>query len=392
MLQRLAKTGVACALHWTGADKLIGVLRHSRHMPLVIGYHRVVEDFAASVEGYMPPMLISRRTLEHHLDWLGRRHRLLSLDELGARLESGEPFDKPTAVITFDDGYADLYHHAFPLLKRKGIPAGIFVVTDLIGTARLQIYDKLYLLLTGCFSRWGSASQELARLLTHLEVRLHHVGNMHSVARDPFTATRAIVTTLSQPEICRMIEALETQVTIEEGERSELHPLSWEMVVEMQRAGMTIGSHTKTHVLLPNERWERVLDETASSRQALERRLGTSINHFAYPDGRFNAATVNWVAEAGYRFAYTTCLHRDPNYPLLTIPRKILWENACSDALGRFSSPLMSCEAHRVFSSVAKCRRDHGERGLAGWKMARPVAPSRSTSIARAEESTSHPG
>jgi peptidoglycan/xylan/chitin deacetylase (PgdA/CDA1 family) len=360
MLRRLATTGLACPLHWTGADKLIGVLSGSGKMPLVIGYHRVVEDFTASAEHYIPGMLISCRMLERHLDWLGRRWRFLSLDELGARLESGEPFDKPVAAITFDDGYADLYHHAFPLLKRKGIPAGIFVVTDLIGTAGLQIYDRLYLLLSSCFSRWQPASQDLARVLADLKVRLPRLDNMKAVARDPLTATRALVTTLSQSEICRVIETLEAQVTIHESELSELHSLTWEMVSEMHRAGMTIGSHTKTHVLLPNEGWERVVDETASSRQVLEQRLGTSIIHFAYPGGQFNAATVSSVAEAGYRCAYTTCLHRSPLYPLLTIPRTIMSEDSGMDALGHFSPSILSCQARRVFHVAAACGHDHG--------------------------------
>jgi peptidoglycan/xylan/chitin deacetylase (PgdA/CDA1 family) len=368
MLRRLAKTGIACALHSTGADKLIGVLSGSRSMPLVIGYHRVVEDFTSSAKDYMPEMLISCRTLEHHLDWLGRRYRFLSLDDVGAQLESGEPFDKPVAAITFDDGYAAVYHHAFPLLQRKGIPAAIFVVTDLVNTARLQIYDKLYLLLTRCLSRWQSASQDLARMLTRLEVRLPRVDNMDAVVRDPFTAMRVLVTNLSQSEICRVIEALEAQVKIEEGEASELHPLTWEMVLEMHRAGMTIGSHTKTHVLLPNEHCERVLDETANSRRALERRLRTSIVHFAYPDGRFTPATVSSVADAGYRFGYTTCLHRDPLYPLLTIPRTLLWENSCMDALGHFSPSIMSCQAYGVFDFVAGCKQNHG------WPVSTPFA------------------
>src|SRR2546427_5062632 len=184
MLRRFAKTGIACALHWSGADKLIGVLSGARNMPLVIGYHRVVEDFTTSAEDYMPAMLISRRTLECHLDWIGRRYRFLSMDELGARLENGEPFDKPVAAITFDDGYADVYHHAFPLLKRKGIPAGIFVVTDLIGTARLQFYDKLYLLLTRAYSRWDSAPHALARLLMDIKVRPPNMDNLKTIACD----------------------------------------------------------------------------------------------------------------------------------------------------------------------------------------------------------------
>jgi len=86
MLRQLAKTGIACALHWTGANKLIGVLNDSRNMPLVLGYHRVVEDYAASAGHSLPAMLISRRMLERQLDWIGRHFRFVSLDELSPRL------------------------------------------------------------------------------------------------------------------------------------------------------------------------------------------------------------------------------------------------------------------------------------------------------------------
>ncbi|HXC61394.1 MAG TPA: polysaccharide deacetylase family protein, partial [Nitrospiria bacterium] len=154
-LRSLIKTGLSCGLHWTGADKLIGSFGGYRNTPLVIGYHRVVEDLPAYGGNGVPRMIISRRTLERQLDWIGRRFRFISLDELGEKLECGEKFDKPVAVITFDDGYSDIYYNAFPLLKQKGIPAGVFVVTDLIGASRLQIHDKLYLLLECAFSLWG---------------------------------------------------------------------------------------------------------------------------------------------------------------------------------------------------------------------------------------------
>src|ERR1035441_8639421 len=48
---------------------------------------RVVENFAASAATSIPSLLVSRQMLERHLDWLGRRFRFVSLDELGARLD-----------------------------------------------------------------------------------------------------------------------------------------------------------------------------------------------------------------------------------------------------------------------------------------------------------------
>ena len=79
------------------------------------------------------------------------------------------------------------------------------------------------------------------------------------------------------------------------------------MLAEMRDAGMTIGSHTKTHPFLTNESDQLVLQETEDSRRELERRLGVPVGCFAYPGGMFNTAVVRAVATAGYRYAFTNC-------------------------------------------------------------------------------------
>src|SRR5687767_15139421 len=103
----------------------------ARHVPLVMCYHRVVQDFGTSHRGSIPAMLTSREMLAQHLDWIQDRFRFASLDEITAHLEAGEPFREPVAAVTFDDGYSDIYYNAFPLLKRRNIPAAVFVVTGL---------------------------------------------------------------------------------------------------------------------------------------------------------------------------------------------------------------------------------------------------------------------
>lgn len=363
MLQRLAKTGLASLVNWTGADTLIGTLNGSRHTPLIIGYHSVVEDFAAGAVGYMPSMLISRKMLERQLDWIGRRYRFVSLDELGTRLESGIPFGKPVAAVTFDDGYRDFYDQAFPILKRKGIPAAVFVVTDLLGTSRLLIYDKLYLLLARAVSAGRSGSFDLRQILRRHGIRLPDIEQMHPQIGDPHSVMRALYTILPQAILHRVVDALEADIEMEESALREHHTLSWAMLIEMHRAGVVIGSHTKTHALLPNEDWQNTQEQTLGSKQDLERKLGIAIRHFAYPNGSFNAASVRAVMDAGYRFAYTACFHQDPHDPLLTIPRKLLWERSCIDALERFSPSIMSCLVHGVFDFAAPCAQDHRSPG-----------------------------
>lgn len=359
MLRRRIKAGIAAALYGTGADRAIGRLVATRNIPLVICYHRVVEDVTASARSSDAPMLISRRMLERHLDWVGLRFRFVSLEELGSRLESQGTFDQPVAAVTFDDGYSDVYTYAFPLLKRKGIPAAVFVVTDLVGTPNLHTHDKLYLLLAGGFSKWHSPARPLIDLLCGAGITLPDIQKTSQWVTSPSMAMRWLLRALPQTAIRRVIEALEAEVHVDEGAARDIRPLSWEMVSEMHRAGMTIGSHTRSHALLTKESLETVVDETAGSRALLERKLGEAIRHFAYPDGRFSSAIAAAVAVAGYRFAYTTCQHRDAVHPLLTLPRKALWENSCLDALGHFSSAIMSCQVNGLFNFVAGCRQDH---------------------------------
>lgn len=38
------------------------------------------------------------------------------------------------SILTFDDGYDSIYHHAFPILKEKNIPFTCFLVVDYIDT------------------------------------------------------------------------------------------------------------------------------------------------------------------------------------------------------------------------------------------------------------------
>jgi peptidoglycan/xylan/chitin deacetylase (PgdA/CDA1 family) len=345
MIRTWIKTGAADVLCRCGLDRVAGALMGARNAPVVIGYHRVVEDFASSAQTAIPSLLISLRMLERHLDWIGRRYQFVDLHELGARLEREDSGD-PIAAITFDDGYRDFYTHALPLLQRKGIPAAVFVVTDHVGTKRIQVHDKLYLLLT---RRRG---RSLPRM--YKGVNLPDLSSMN-----PYQVMRSLLETLPLEVVEQIVNILEAEDSIPDSVWEPSYSVTWEMLERMQKAGAIVGSHTKTHPLMANETAARMQEEAAGSRAEIEARLGTVVEHFAYPSGVFNAASVNAVAAAGYRFAYTTCTHRSAQHPLLTVPRGLLWENSCLDSNRTFSGAIMSCQVHRAFELVSGCKQPH---------------------------------
>lgn len=260
-------------------------------------------------------------------------------------MQWGGKFDEPVAVVTFDDGYLDVYQNAFPILKKKGIPAAVFVCSHLVGTSGLLVHDELYLLLFRALRCWKAEGRRLDRFLLSHGVWLPGIDRLKEVAGDPLAAMQALLGGLPQSEIYRVIRALRSEVEIEPGVIEPLRLMDWDMLREMRAAGITIGSHTRTHALLPNESRQRMAEEAAGSRAELERKLRAPVRHFAHPCGRFDKAAVNAVADAGYRYAYSCCLHHDENYPLLTISRKLLWEQSCLTGQGAFSPSIMSCHS-----------------------------------------------
>jgi peptidoglycan/xylan/chitin deacetylase (PgdA/CDA1 family) len=355
----LVKAGVARALFWTRTDALLGALADRTRTALVLGYHRVVEDLSTEARHTIAAMLITRRMLEEQLDWIGRRFRFVGLDELGERLERHDGAAGPVAAVTFDDGYQDVYEIAFPLLKRKGIPAAVFVVSDLVGNRGLLAHDRLYAALGRAFARWASPARALRRLLVGLGIVVPGMEQWTGVGWTAGTVLVWLLRGLPRADILRVIDAIEDEVGFDEAAARALLPMTWEMLTRMQRAGVVIGSHSRTHAWLTLEEREKALEELRGSRLDLESRLHITVRHFAYPDGRFNNETAEMVAATGYRFGYTTCNHRDPSYPLLTIPRRMLWQNACLDARGRFSPAILSCQVHGVFNLVRGCEQNH---------------------------------
>jgi peptidoglycan/xylan/chitin deacetylase (PgdA/CDA1 family) len=351
------KAALASAIAGAHHHRIGAMLARPIAQPLILGYHRVVEDFAAAARTDMPSMLIGVDMFERHLDLLGRHFKFVGLDEIGERVMSGSPFTERVAAITFDDGYCDVYEQAYPLLKRKGIPAAVFVVTDLVGQPSWQHHDRLYRLVAKAFAAWDDPQRQLLGLLSGLGLPAAACLETSGATDNPLRMVAALIPELSHANVGVVLDGLES--AIGNGFGAAPRTLTWPMLADMRRAGFIVGSHTATHASLPTESAGTIADELEASKRELERRLGEPIAHFAYPGGQFTDAVVAAVDRAGYRFAYTACPHGAARHPHLTIERLLLWEGSSVDADGRFSEDILSCQAHGLWPPIRKCRVHH---------------------------------
>lgn len=88
--------------------------------------------------------------------------------------------------------------------------------------------------------------------------------------------------------------------------RSDYRYLNWNEVNELLDAGMEIGAHTCTHVLLDEVNYQTRFAEIADCRTKLEQTIATPIVSFCYPKGQYNKQTLEIVKASGYNQAVVT--------------------------------------------------------------------------------------
>lgn len=89
---------------------------------------------------------IAPELFERHLEFIKSKYKIIPLSELAEIIEHNNIRDRNIAVITFDDGFHDNYTNAFPILKKMGVPATVFLVTGLMGNSLETQTGKLPML------------------------------------------------------------------------------------------------------------------------------------------------------------------------------------------------------------------------------------------------------
>lgn len=107
---------------------------------IVLNYHKI-ENGANSL--FIPPS-----EFERQMAFLAQNgYHTITPHELYMAFTDDGPLPTNPVLITFDDGYADNYTNAYPILKKYGLKATIFVITSLL--------DKSY----PGYLTWGQAAE-----------------------------------------------------------------------------------------------------------------------------------------------------------------------------------------------------------------------------------------
>lgn len=256
----------------------------------ILLYHRI-KDGEASLFGSTSISVFSRQ-----MAMLSRHFRVFPLEELVQRAASKDV--PPRAIaITFDDGYRDNYQNAFPILKQLSLPATIFLATGPLDSNRPLWHDRVFDALERTRAEWVSIDGERYPLRTL------------SDRRAALNAFRRYLRGHTLRDWDLWIERLLSELgTLHEG---HLHSekLRWQEVEEMSKDGITFGAHTVTHPILTRMPLDQAAEEIRISKEAIEKRLGTPVRLFAYPNGGrddFDESIKQLLKKTGFLCAVTT--------------------------------------------------------------------------------------
>ena len=289
-------------------------LAHRRHA-LILTYHR----FSSGGEGanVWPswPSWVNKtpaKVFAEQLEYLTRRYNVVPLSRLAESMSRGGESQARLAAVTIDDGYRDAYEVAYPLLRRFGAPATLFVPPDFIDRRAWIWTDKAR------FLTRRAVSQRLAIKIGGAPARLNLDDPMsRRDAADLINARlKRLPEEIKEEAIERLARAL--GVALPQTPPDEFGPIAWAEAREMQANGIEIGSHTMTHPILTRVSDERLRSELQESRSRLEEVLRRRVEQFCYPNGDQDERVRGEVARAGYRIAVTcaTGLNKRGDDPL----------------------------------------------------------------------------
>ena len=271
---------------WAYRDELTIVMYHGiTRSPLAVADWCFVEENSFSMQ----------------IAYLKKHFEIISLSKAVERMRNGG-IKRPTAVITFDDGYQNNFDVAFPILYKEKIPATLFLTTGLIDTNDTVWHCHLNLALSQTrrlHIEWNGFKFDLSTLDLKAKASAAIQDNLKELPPLQLMATmRDIILKLDGDPDCSI------------GTGSPYRMLNKNAIAEMVASGLVeFGAHTHQHLILSRLSAAERFNEIRRSIDAIRELTGHPCKYFAYPNGRmgdYDPDSIQHLKACGIQMAVTT--------------------------------------------------------------------------------------
>lgn len=284
---------------------------------IVLMYHRIAQS-----KYDVWDMNVSAANFEQHLQFLQKTGKVISLKELVEDVKN-KSIKKNSIAITFDDGYADNYHTAKPLLEKYNLPATFFITSANIEKQQEFWWDELEHLILHTEKLPSSLSLNINN--TPFEFVLENESRLTPELLHKYTlwkASEQAPGTLRCEIFLKLWQALKPLPAEKQQKILDVisewagcsRPIRYEYLCMTQeqlqdlatQELFSVGIHTVNHASLPSHNNAYQKKELLENKNYLENITRDKAEILAYPYGDFNDKAISAAAEIELKAAFTT--------------------------------------------------------------------------------------
>jgi peptidoglycan/xylan/chitin deacetylase (PgdA/CDA1 family) len=254
-----------------------GILKRVAPAGSLLPYHHLVSDEEVLHVKHLYPYK-SVRQFEADLDHLLKHFRPVAVEELARTVLSGKKTPSGSFLLTFDDGFREVYDVIAPILLAKGVPAVFFVNPAFLDNRLLFYRCKISLLIEAVLCQ-----RDKPRLLKECAECL---GGGEDASPEGLIGRIRRISYADQGLLDVLAAKLE--LSFEEYLATRRPFLSLPQLKELQDKGFTIGAHSWDHPyydLISVEEQER---QTLRSSLFVKEELSPAYSLFSFPHSDVN--------------------------------------------------------------------------------------------------------
>lgn len=239
---------------------------------IALFYHSVSDQPLPHVQHLYPPEPPAR--FEAALSYIKKHYRVVTEAELEAHRLQGKPLPRRALHLSFDDGFAECFTVARPLLLKHAIPCTFFITTGWVDNQRMFYRNKAAL----CIEQMRSLEHDAAKMV------LTSVNNaMDLNLADPAGFERWIHQLQATDEPVIDMTAKMLGVDVKDYLKDRQPYMTSQQIKQLHADGFTIGAHTVRHAKLSSLSPAEVESEIVDSARFIQELTGQERVPFSFP-------------------------------------------------------------------------------------------------------------
>ena len=237
-----------------GNSKLFEIVNEVVKNIVILRYHSIKERPDEHDHLIGKAIIHSTTSFEKQMRFVAQYFNPITMDDIVDCLHGKRSMPKKAVAVTFDDGYADNFYLAAPILNKFGIRATFYVISDCIGHGTLPWFLRLRnAFFTTRVRFWQEPNGG----------RVMRIGDYQERMQGFILACRKCAC-LAGAKQGKYVEAVEQSVAVEPFENNNVM-LTGEQLGGLVEMGHTIGCHTRSHPNLAYLKKETVKKELVES-------------------------------------------------------------------------------------------------------------------------------